>query len=126
MLQYKRPSFYHRILKNTPFITRKSGYQRNEIVPCDDDRTLCEKPMDVDQSTLYEETKEVKWSCFDDHGLVEEEDIMDDIVSSYASTLDKLTGNCPKETRNTAVLIVLSPSALTAGTIARQRRRMHK
>ncbi|RCI01584.1 hypothetical protein CU098_009027 [Rhizopus stolonifer] len=44
----------------------------------------------------------------------------------YEYDVDQRTETIPKQTRNTAVLIVLSPNALTAGTIARQRRKSQK
>ncbi|KAG1470898.1 hypothetical protein G6F56_002424 [Rhizopus delemar] len=137
MTKSKQATFYQRIISASHFMTRKSEPQTFETVHCDDDQvTLCEKPKvvyeyDVDQSTLYEEN-DAKWSCLeeeeDDDEDEEEEDYMNEILSSYASTLDKLSGTetIPKQTRNTAVLIVLSPNALTAGTIARQRRKSQK
>ncbi|CEG74828.1 hypothetical protein RMATCC62417_09970 [Rhizopus microsporus] len=119
-MDIKRPSLYTRLRHASKFISRRTDRRRHQAI---------EPEIDVDQETLYEEPIEKhKWTCLDeDNGSIDDH-YMDDMLESYTNTLDKLLGipNTQSNTRNTAVLIVLSPCALAAGNIARQRRKIHK
>ncbi|KAI9262015.1 hypothetical protein BY458DRAFT_515562 [Sporodiniella umbellata] len=144
MTKTKQTHLYQRILSASQFMTRSSQQDIYNDNQCENTRqeedqlTLCDTPktvfgFDEDQTTLYDDEKHTRDSCLteddgSDDSDDDEEDYMNEILSSYASTLDKLSGTetVPAATRNTAVLIVLSPHALTAGNIARQRRRNHK